>query len=185
MVRLTCFMNAFDVGGSNSNRLDFLVKRYLRALSRSVHSLVRSYIIMTKRSKIVIVAWSTTSFTAYRLTKASVASGKKFQASQADFFSLPEKLDTVSHLSSSEKQAELHTLLDQVCMQSHEQLWSEHFCLHQNESKAHQDTAWKTWNASTTTSVSTDLMGNFYIHSKQHGDSEEECACPLLPDCMG
>ena len=90
-------MNAFDVDGSNSNCLDFLVKRFLHALSRSVHSLVRLYIIMTKRSKIVIVAWTTASFTAFRLTKASVASGKQFQASQADFFPLPEKLDTVSH----------------------------------------------------------------------------------------
>ena len=66
-------MNAFDVGGSNSKCLDFLAKINLRALSRSVHSLVPLYIIMTKRSKIVIVPWSSASFTAYRLTKASVA----------------------------------------------------------------------------------------------------------------
>ena len=140
MVRLTCCMNAFDVGGSNSNCLDFLVKRYLRALSRSVHSLVRLYIIMTKRSKIVIVAWSTASFTAYRLTRASVASG--MLPKQISFL-YPKNWTLCHTLSSSEKQAELHILLVQVCMQSHERLWREHFCLHQNESKAHQDTAWK------------------------------------------
>lgn len=90
-------MNASSVGGNSSSVRDFLVKSCLRAVLRSVQSLVLSYMIMTNRSKASIVASPMSSVTSHRFKNASVTTGYEDQASQAVFLPLLAKLDTVSH----------------------------------------------------------------------------------------
>lgn len=95
----TCFMCWSRASCKNRNLL-FLQNRYLRASFTDSRTLVLSYKMIVKRSN--IWKWEDSKTTASKglrtmCKKASLTSGKEFQASHADFFVFPKKEDVLSH----------------------------------------------------------------------------------------